>query len=440
MYDAVAVDLGASSIRFAHGKLLDGAIQFDIIKQIPNTPNGRCWDLELLAGFCREGAEFASRKGASLGIDSWGVDIGFLDSNGSPHSEPVMYRDTSHVVAAQDLADKHQDFFHETGVAYQPFNTVFQLMARAREDSSYKNLSWLPLPDFLGYLMTGVKNAELTECSTTQLMTKFGSWSQDVFDAIGWPVPEVELRAPGHVLGHFDRVPVVSVASHDTASAIVGSGSIEPGDIYLVLGTWALLGVLLPGADVSVKAWEGGWTNERAHDGRIRFLKNIPGLYIANRLHEELRIRESVGSWIESAEFSEDMVVDPLHQELYAPRSMSKAVASLLPRDPANWKEWAGCAVGSLIYGIGAGVCEIIDLGHRVSKIKVMGGGSRSARICQMIADRTGVPVETGPVEATVLGNLALQFVASGALDISQVPGVLAASHRPATFIPRAGQ
>ncbi|MBS1723351.1 MAG: hypothetical protein JSS66_10405 [Armatimonadetes bacterium] len=427
---AVAVDLGASSIRFAHGRLVEGVIEFQVVKQEPNTPKGRCWDIDLLVRFVQEAAEFAASHGSSLGIDSWGVDHGFINDSGEVILGPVMYRDASHSEKCEQLRSMRRKLYELTGIAHQPFNTVYQLMARMEESPDIvRECEWLVMPDLLNFLLCGVRRHEKTQASTTQLMGTDGVWSTELFTELGLPFPKRHPQPSGEVIGSRGNVPIVGVASHDTASAVLGVGELAEGDAYLNVGTWALLGVVAEKVNCSERAEGEGWTNEWGYGDSIRFLKNIPGFYVLNRVHEELGVPVSIGEWLGSRSKGFQGRFDPQHASLYNPESMLEACAALCSEMPADRAEWAQAALASLVECIAEDVPRLAATsGQPIRRLRVVGGGSRSEAFCSLLADTLGMPVLAGPVEATLLGNLVVQFAATGSLGKDEVGQVVARS------------
>jgi sugar (pentulose or hexulose) kinase len=423
MNGAVAIDMGATSARFAAGTLQDGRIEFRTIKQVQHMPRERdgtlYWNLPQLLGFCRDAAEYArvTFDEATIGIDSWGVDHGFIDPSGRLVQDPVCYRDLSHVRAFESLEPFRRELYELTGCQHQPFNTICQLIARKAESPSLVDCRWLILPDLLAHLLSGEDHYELTQASTTQLLGLDNRWCARTFEIAGWPVPEIEPSLPGRMGREIEfGVQLAHVGSHDTASAVLGFGDLRPDQLFLNVGTWSLIGTILDQPLVTHAAEEQGYTNERTVDGRVRLLKNIPGFYVINRLHDELGIKVSVPDWLAAAEWVQERV-NLLHPDLYNPESMVKTCAALAGRTPRNDGQWAALALSSLTHTIAKAPAELEALtGRRFKELRVGGGGSQSAAFCRSLARESGLRVVSGPVEATVLGNLALQFLAKGAL------------------------
>lgn len=422
MSQAVAIDFGASSGRYALGEYRDGVITFEVIEQIAHAPhenNGRLeWDLPAIVGLCNRAVELAEAKGArTVGIDSWGVDHGFLDADGKPMGAPVCYRDTSHLAAFELLKPYRAEIYARTGIQHQPFNTICQLLARRIADPSMPDRvgEWMILPDYLAYLLTGERNHELTQASTTQLLGLDGNWSPEEFELIGWPLPSRPASLPGQLGGLINgQTWIAHVGSHDTASAVAGFGYLAPDEMFLNVGTWSLGGCVIPYPIATPEAEALNFTNERTVDGQVRFLKNVPGFYVVNRLHEELAIQSSVPAWLGSAVTGLEGV-DLLHPDMFNPDSMVEMCVKLAGRRPTSEAEWAGFALASLVRSLATLPGQLHDLtGRTISTIRVGGGGSQSTALCQALATSTGLKVIAGPAEATVLGNLGMQFLATG--------------------------
>jgi rhamnulokinase len=444
VHHAVAVDFGASSGRFAAGRLIDGRIEFEVIKQIPHGPIDKggtlFWDLDSLLALCQEAADYAEAHGGTIGIDTWGVDHGFLDADGELIDAPVCYRDRTHVEAFEQLAPQRDRLFALTGCQHQPFNTICQLVARREQDPSLfkRAKEWYILPDLLGYLLTGERNMEITQASTTQLLGLDGQWSAEAFEIAGWPIPSIAPSLPGGLGGQVrDNVRLAHVGSHDTASAVAGFGGLGDDQIFLNVGTWSLVGCVVDQPIATPQAEGLNLTNERTIDGRVRLLKNVPGFYVINRIHEELGLTQSIPEWLGALQ-EVDERVDLLHPDFFNPDSMTDACANLAGRRPQTDGEWAGLALGSLASTVARVPQELGELTHRkFTTLRVGGGGSQSVAFCRALAKASGLPVVAGPAEATVLGNLAVQFLAQGAFkDLAEMDAAVARSADASQFDP----
>lgn len=423
MRGAVAVDFGATSGRFAAGWLEDGQIKFEVIEQMPHAAEENAgklfWNLHAIIELTKRAASYAETRfdDPTVGIDTWGVDHGFLDKSGDLVQAPVCYRDPSNVPAFESLKPDRGRLYELTGIQHQPFNTICQLVARRREDPEFPKTvgSWMILPDLIAYLLTGKRNHEITQASTTQLLGLDNLWSEEAFTIAGWPVPDLQPTMPGKLGGAISGgARIAHVGSHDTASAVCGFGQLGEDQMFLNVGTWSLAGCVIEKPLTSPEAEAAQFTNERTVDGKVRFLKNIPGFYVINRLHEELELKGTVPGWLAKAS-SVDERIDLIHPDFYNPASMVETCALMAGRRPNTESEWAGLALASLTHTIAKQPAELERLtGRRFTGLRVGGGGSQSEAFCQSLADESGLTVYAGPAEATVLGNLAMQFLASG--------------------------
>ncbi|MCK6632631.1 MAG: hypothetical protein L6Q31_09695 [Fimbriimonadaceae bacterium] len=441
---AIAIDMGATSVRFALGELVGDSIRFEIVEQTPHEPlqqgSHTVWNVDALLGACRRAEELAIAKGATLGIDAWGVDHGFVDPGGDLLQPPVCYRDPSHVEAFDRLAHLRHEMYLRTGIQHQPFNTVYQLAARYSEQPELNSPSvrWLILPELMAHLLGAPAGHELTQASTTQLLGLDGSWCADCFRWIDAEPPASGPQPPGNVVGKSARgTEIVRVAGHDTASAVMGLGSLGQRQAFLNVGTWSILGLLLDAPLADTKSEDANFTNERAADGRVRFLANIPGFYVINRLHQELGIREDVPSWLATAAPDSGESLDLFDPTLFSPQSMIEA-ARMQGFQMANSEEWASLALHSLVRTLAGHLDKLTSVtGREIDEVRIAGGGSASTQLCQALADATRRPVIAGPQEATVLGNLGVQFLAQGHVaDFAELARLLDRSIPFKTFRP----
>ncbi|MFN3728844.1 MAG: rhamnulokinase [Fimbriimonadaceae bacterium] len=438
-FGAVAVDLGASSGRFASGVLRDGRIDVTIVEQIrhhPRTWNGReVWDFDALEGIVRRAAAYGAAhfERASMGIDTWGVDFGCLDERGELMQPVVCYRDPTNVAAAERLHAHHAELYALTGIQHQPFNTLYQLAARAVDDPTLPTRCrrWLLLPDLFAHRLGASPAYEQSIASSTAMMGLTGRWQPEAFDLAGWPVPDLEPSITGVRCGVTrEGVDIVRVGGHDTSSAVFGLGRLDPDAAFLNVGTWTLLGRLLDRPLATAEARDANFTNERANDGQIRFLCNIAGFWVINRLHQELGIAASVPEWLQAMDRSYLHTASLLDPSLYNPDSMVGALAALVPEPPQTPAQWATLGLASLAQSTADQVCVLEHVtGAPIRRLRVAGGGSASVEFCQELARRSGREIVAGPVEATVLGNLAQQFLTMGEIrDRLELEQVLARS------------
>jgi rhamnulokinase len=468
-----AVDLGATSGRVMVAEVGAGSLELRQMNRFANDPvylwNGdrvaMHWDLpRLFAGVCAGLAE-AGREAPdlmSVGVDSWAVDYGLL-RDGKLLGLPYNYRDarcaqgadTVHAALTQDR------IFARNGLQFLAFNTMFQLAADKVEGLLGLADTALLVPDLIGYWLTGVMSTERTNASTTGLLGIDGRWDDELESLLGLPrglFPA--LSEPGAELGSVlpelaDRtglrpgLRVTTVASHDTASAVVAIPMKSESAAYISCGTWALVGVELSGPVLSEEARRANFTNEVGADGRIRFLRNVMGLWI---LSESVRQWERDGSRIDLALLLEQAAAASPPAEVFdgddprfvEPGDMPSRILGWyaergLPA-PAGRPELARAIVESLAAGFARGVEQSAALsGVPVETVHLVGGGARNRLLCQRVADRVDRPVIAGPVEATAIGNVLVQARAHGLLhgDLTDLRGTMATALAGERFVPQ---
>lgn len=430
--EAVAIDLGASSLRYAAGAIVDDRIEFEVIEQVEHEPVDWCgqtsWDMDALMRLCKKALRFAQEHEATIGIDSWAVDHGFLSVSEKLLLAPVCYRDLSHQRVFNQFGEHRAKIYEATGIQHQPFNTLYQLFARAQEAPDLRRTMWLLMPDLLGCLLGGPPHAELTNASTTQLMDTEGNWSSEMFDLIEWPMPDIPISRPGRILIDIEGARLASVGSHDTASAVFGLGPLADDQAFISVGTWSLLGCLLDEPSLS----DPGFTNERSVEGRVRYLANIPGFYVIERVHDELGISTPVPEWLAGAgDVDPADGVDLMDPRFFNPVSMAEEIGA----DASNGSRRA---LASLIRTCVSQIERLErNVGRTIRSLRVCGGGSESQTFCQALAMASGREVIAGPKEATLLGNLAVQFFADGRVGSLREASELAArSCKVKTYLP----
>ena len=408
-----AVDLGASGGRVVVGDGTDLEVVHRFDNGVIERDGHLRWDVAALFDEVRRGLTAAGEV-ESIGIDTWGVDYGLLDADGSLLSDPIAYRDdrTAKVIDEVHAKLPPEVLYDTTGVQFLPFNTIYQLAAEPDLDRAAHALL---LPDLLAFWLTGALGSELTNASTTGLLdVRTRSWATELFDALGVRhdlFPPIE-RA-GDVRGHTaEGTPVTNVGSHDTASAVVGVPATTDRFAYIASGTWSLVGLELLAPVVTDAARRANFTNEVGVDGRVRFLRNVGGLWL---LQECLRAwgQVDLGPLLAAAaEVQDDRearidVDDPVFippGEMPERITEAAGVASLSPAETVR------CVLESLAVGYARTVEQAAALADRVvDVIHIVGGGSQNELLCQLTADAARRPVLAGPVEATALGNIVVQ-------------------------------
>lgn len=465
-----AVDIGASGGRVMAGLISDERIDLEEVHRFPNGAalrHGRLrWDLtslfeEVLIGLTRLAERFPDV--VSIGIDTWAVDYGLLDADGRLVAEPVAHRDTrtADVIDAVHSVVGRAELFGINGLQFLPFTTLYQLVAEQSSPDWQRARHALLLPDLLTHWLTGELSTEYTNASTTGLVdVRTRAWSTSLFDRLGIPADLfaalVEPGTPAGALhpdlvrrtGLSSSVVVTKVASHDTASAVVGVPMTDTGSAYVSSGTWSLVGVETTSPVLSEAALAAEFTNEGGVDGTVRFLRNVGGLWLLQeclRSWAEEGRRLDLSRLLAEAEHEPaDVAVFPVDDPLLVvpgdmPSRVNAAVLAAGGAVPQNPPAVVRAIVDSLAHGYARTIDTAGTLtGRPVSRVHVVGGGSQNALLCRRTAEVTGLPVLAGPVEATALGNVAVQARALGVAprELADLRCVIAAStavveHRP---------
>ncbi len=437
----LAVDLGAESGRVVLGRFDGGRISLDEVHRFPNVaarlPDGLHWDI--LRIFCeiKDGLAKAARETRieGVGVDSWAVDFGLLDGEGALLSNPYHHRDPrteGMMEEAFGLVPK-EDIYGTTGIQFLPINTIYQLLAMRGSPLIGIAETLLLIPDLINYWLTGEKVCEYTNATTTQLLDLEGAWSRDLLERLDLPssllasvVPpatELGLMLPEVAEEVGAEPPVFAVASHDTASAVVGVPAQGNDFAYISSGTWSLVGVETPEPVVTQEAMEANFTNEGGFGDRTRFLKNVMGLWLLQECRRQWAREGREYSYEELARLAEDApsgsLVDPDHPVFLAPGDMPSRIRRFCeetgqssPEEPAAV---ARCVFESLVLKYRYAIEQAQSLtGRTIGTVNVVGGGSQNALLCQLTADAAGLPVVAGPVEATAAGNVMVQAFAQG--------------------------
>ncbi len=446
----LAFDIGASSGRAILGTLEGKNLNLTEVHRFKNEMTcihgSYFWNIynlfdELKTGLKKCISELKI-KPQSIGVDTWGVDYALVFSNGRFSGLPFAYRDHRTDCAMDDffrILSKKETYLL-SGIQFMQFNTLFQLFSSARlNDAALKIAeSLLFTPDALNYLFTGIRKNEYTIASTSQLL-KPGKpeWEYQLFKAAGIPDNLAgEILLPGTVLGNVlaeideqtgcGNIPCVAVASHDTASAVVSVPAGGENWAFLSSGTWSLLGIESQTPIVSEKTLEMNFTNEGGADLTTRFLKNIMGMWL---IQECKRIwdREKVFSWEEIVNMSNaaepfKCFINPDSREFLNPGNMPEAIRLYCRKTnqpvPVTKGEIARCIYDSLVLKYKHTIKQIEDItGRKIEKLHVIGGGAKNAMLNQLTADATGIPVFSGPIEATAIGNVLMQAKALGVIN-----------------------
>lgn len=471
----LAFDFGAESGRAILGTLESGRISLQEIHRFPTQGlvmlGTRQWDItRLYAEMVKSLGRLAQHHGFSLngiGVDTWGVDFGLVARDGTVLGNPVHYRDKRNE-GAMDFAFERvsrREMYEYTGIQFLPFNTVFQLCAMLRDKSPLMDCadSLLLMGDLFGYLLSGKRSCEYTNASTTQLLdASKRTWCEPLIEKLGIPRRILQpLSEPGSTIGTLlpdlasaaglpSGIPVIAPATHDTGAAIAAVPATGEDDdwAYLSSGTWSLLGAELKAPAISDKTYELNFTNEGGVNGTIRFLKNIIGLWI---IQECKRSFERAGDSVSYADLMEEAshvdafqtIIDVDDPRLLAPADMPETLRAIAREtrqpEPKTRAALIRCAMESLALKYRRTLREMDSvLKRKTNRLHVIGGGVQNTLLCQMTADACGIPVMAGPVEATALGNIVVQALATGALSsLKEARTVVANSFELHLYAPR---
>lgn len=442
----LAFDFGASGGRAMCGTFDGEKITIEELHRFSNDPvilhGTMYWDVLRLFFEIKQGLIKSKKCGRfeSIGIDTWGVDFGLLDEEGRLLENPVHYRDARTAGMIDEsfkMIDKER-FYELTGIQFMDLNTVFQLLSlsKNRKDLLDRADKMVLMPDLFNYFLTGEKKAEYSIASTTQLLdARTRKWSDEVIDALELPRKIFpDLVPTGTKVGKLsdeiceelglEKMDVMAVAGHDTQCALVSVPASEEDFIFLSCGTWSLFGTELAEPIINDKSEYYNITNEGGYGGKISFLKNIIGLWC---------IQESRRQWIREGQeygFGELEVmardaqplrsfIDPDAPEFTPAGNVPERIREFCRRTgqpvPETIGEVVRCINESLAMKYRHAMEEIKDCtGKEYQTVYMVGGGTQSALLCQCTANACGCKVSAGPVEATVLGNVALQLMASG--------------------------
>ena len=420
MITCLAIDIGASSGRHIVGRKDGGKTETEEIYRFPNGVKERdghlVWETEALLFHVRRGIEEALKKYpdlSSLSIDTWGVDYVLL--RGDESILPCYaYRDhrTEAVVDKVHAIVPFPELYRKTGCQFQPFNTIYQLYDDLIQGRLKDATNFLMMPAYLTYRLTGVKSMEYTEATTTGLVSAgSGEFDLCITDALGFPrrlFPN--LARPGAKVGEYRGVDVVLSASHDTASAVEGI-PMERNHVYISSGTWSLLGIKTEKPLTDEKSMAANWSNEGGI-GYNRYQKNIMGLWLVNRLRDELCPGKSFEEITEEARRSDfNETVDANDRCFLSPKQMKAAFDEALPVHPKDEAGYFRAAYRSLALSYRDGVRELEEnTGNASLDVYVVGGGAKNAFLNELTAEATRKRVIALPIEATALGNLNVQF------------------------------
>lgn len=446
MSNFLAFDFGASSGRAILVKIENDYIDLKEIHRFPNEPvflgNKYVWDFPRLLNETKTALKkivAAGIKITSIGIDTWGVDYGLLDKDNNLIGMPMHYRDERNYEGVKEV-EKNIDLeslYLRTGISNNTFNTAFQLVGdKLNRSSILENaVSLLFMPDLFAYYLTNEKKNEFTIASTSGLLDmKNRTWDKELINKLGIPEDIFnEIIEPGDTYGYLtdeimdetgmDRVPVIAIGGHDTASAVAGTPFKNKDNAFLSSGTWSLLGLEIDSPIISEGTFKASLTNEGGVGNKIRLLKNINGTWLLQQLRKNwCEFHEEIGfpDIIREARKFEDctFIVNTNDPRLMNTKNMIKSIKEYCIEhgqgEPTELGEIAMAIYNGLTSEYKATIEELEAIsGRDIPGINVVGGGIQDKFLCELTMKRTGKTLIAGPIEAAVLGNVMLQAIAN---------------------------
>lgn len=466
MHSYVAVDIGASSGRLMLGSVVEGKLK---LREVHRFKNGFAhedghdrWQIdhlvqEILIGLIKVKASGINQ--VHLGIDTWAVDYVLVDEDGHKLHDPIAYRDsrTNSAIANLTSALPREYIYEKTGIQFQNFNTLYQLYTEDKADLDRADKIMM-IPDYLGYVLTGNAVTEVTNASTTQMLNlRQGLFDKDLMDEVSVEVDQFpHLVEAGTMLGSVRRkwhkaydIPeteVITTATHDTASAVIGTPGVGDDWAFLSSGTWSLLGAELNTPENGLAAFHENYTNEWGAYGTYRFLKNIMGLWIIQRVKAELDDQYSFAELADLAAKEPEFrtFIDVNASRFQNPTSMIQELQTYARETHQFVPETPGAIVRAVYDNLSLYYADSVRklgtiIGHSIKTLNIVGGGSNVALMNQLTADLANVEVVAGPSEATAIGNIVVQMIASGELrDVVSGRRVIADSFALKVFKPHA--
>ncbi len=472
----LAFDLGAESGRAVLG-LFDGDyLTLSEVHRFPNNPvrlpDGLHWDILRLWHEVGIGIGKAVREAdgslAGMGLDTWGVDFGLLDRQGKLLENPYHYRDdrTDGMVEEAFRRVSQEDIFDRTGIQFMQLNSLYQLLAMVTNQSPSLELAatFLTIPDLLNYWLTGRAVSEFTIATTTQCYDpRRRAWATSMLAALGIPTAIfADVIEPGSVVGPLlpslsaetgaPEVPVIAPACHDTGSAVVAVPAESEKFAWISSGTWSVLGAEVGEPAITPESLAYNFTNEGGANRTYRLCKNIMGLWLVQECRRTWAARGEVYSYDQLTEMAAAArpfvcIVNSDDLDFLKPGDMPARIRAYATRTGQTVPDSKGEVVRSVLEGLALQYRLVLErtealVGHRLESVYIVGGGTKNHLLSQFAADATGRTVFTGPVEATALGNILMQAVATGTLgSVAEARAVVRNSSVILTYEPgdRAG-
>lgn len=441
----LAIDIGASSGRHMIGSIREGKLELEEVYRFSNEMERQkgslSWNVKRLFQEIMNGLKECARIDkipSYMGIDTWAVDFVLLDKADQIIGDAIGYRDQRTNGMDKLVYEKIglEDLYERTGIQKLPFNTIYQLMAVKTNHPTQleKAKSLLMIPEYFNFLLTGQKRAEYTNATSTGLVNADSKdWDDELMELLGYPTEIFqEISKPGESVGMFTEAiqkevgfncEVLLPATHDTASAVVAVPSNEEDTLYLSSGTWSLMGVERLDTDCSLKSMTYNFTHEGGYDYRYRYLKNIMGLWMIQTLKKELDDAYSFAELCDLASKETiSSIVDCQDPCFLAPASMTRALQNYCQESqldiPDTPGELAAVIYNSLAACYALTASEIEEMMQKeYEAIHIIGGGANADYLNEITAKQTGKDVYAGPTEATAIGNITVQMLATGVFE-----------------------
>jgi rhamnulokinase len=463
----LAFDFGAESGRAVLARLHAGLLTTEEVHRFPNEPveysGSLHWDVARLWLEVRRAlAKLEEVELAGIGVDAWGVDYALLGERGELVQNPYHYRDARTRGVMEEVFRRvpREEIYSATGIQFMPINTLYQLFAAKRETPNLLKSAetFLTIPDLFHYWLTGVAVCEFTNATTTQMVNPVTrTWASDLMKRLDLPVDlPARIVEPGSVIGPLlstltrsnglSATPVIAPASHDTGSAVAAI-SARDGTAFLSSGTWSLLGTELDAPVLTAEALRLNFTNEGGVCGTTRLLKNVMGLWMLQGCRQAWIGQGQVYEYRELMELAAREapfrhLVDPDDDSFLRPADMIDAINKYCAKthqpSPASPGAYVRTVLESLAFKYRLVLHNLEQVsGQHTTQIRVIGGGSKNRLLNQFTADATGRRVLSGPAEATALGNIAIQILATGeATSLQEVRGIVDRSFPTQVFEP----
>lgn len=462
-----AIDLGASSGRVMLA-CYQSQTQHLTLQEIHRFSNGFkpiannfCWDLvyleqEILIGLNKITEQ--NIKLDSIGIDTWGVDYVLLDKNGSIVGPTYAYRDhrTDNIMSKVQSEFGLEKIYQKTGIQFLTFNTLYQLKAMMLDQPDWLDqvTDLVMIPDYLIYRLTGKLNREYTNATTTQLVNvNTNDWDNDLLNYLGVPRQWFgKIQMPGNTVGYWqnargDAIPVIAIASHDTASAVIAAPLSNKSCAYLCSGTWSLMGIESKTPVIGSEALVNNITNEGGVNGHYRVLKNIMGLWLFQRVCAENNVKDIV-PLIELAKKEQPFLylINPNDPRFLNPESMTETIKQVCLENshddkhlPQTLPQLVRCIFDSLAMLYKEVVAQLSLLSKQpIKTLHIVGGGCQNEFLNQLCADICQLDVTAGPIESSALGNIGYQLISLGEIkDVTTLRHIISQNFDTKYYFPK---